>query len=46
MVELPNHDRCVKPMAAGNGSDRANLAQSILVDDPEFLRGIVERAAV
>jgi putative transposase len=31
-------------MAAGNGSERAGLAQAILVDDPGFLRGIVERA--
>src|SRR5688500_20294420 len=31
-------------MAEGNGSGRAGLAQAILLDDPEFLRGIVERA--
>ncbi len=31
-------------MATGNGSERASLAQAILVDDPDFLRGIVERA--
>jgi putative transposase len=31
-------------MAAGNGSERSGLAQAILLDDPEFLRGIVERA--
>src|SRR5215207_11581894 len=31
-------------MAADNGSERAGLAQAILLDDPEFLRGIVERA--
>jgi transposase-like protein len=31
-------------MTAGNGSERASLAQVILVDVPEFLRGIVERA--
>jgi len=30
-------------MAEGNGSDRGNLAQAILLDDPGFLRGIVER---
>jgi transposase-like protein len=31
-------------MAEGNGSERAAVAQAILLDDPEFLRGIVERA--
>ena len=31
-------------MAEGNGSERATLAQAILLDDPDFLRGIVERA--
>jgi len=31
-------------MAEGNGSERGTLAQAILLDDPEFLRGIVERA--
>src|SRR5215207_8088675 len=31
-------------MAADNGSERAGLAQAILLDDPGFLRGIVERA--
>jgi putative transposase len=31
-------------MAARNGSDRTGLAQALLLDDPEFLRGIVERA--
>ncbi len=31
-------------MAGGNGSERASLAQAVLLDDPEFLRGIVERA--
>ena len=31
-------------MAARNGSDRTELAQAILLDDPTFLRGIVERA--
>ena len=31
-------------MAEGNGSERAGLAQAILVNDPAFLRGIVERA--
>jgi putative transposase len=30
-------------MAAGNGSDLAGVAQAILLDDPGFLRGIVER---
>jgi transposase-like protein len=31
-------------MAAGNGSEPTGLAQAILLDDPGFLRGIVERA--
>ncbi len=31
-------------MAEGNGTDRVGLAHAILLDDPEFLRGIVERA--
>jgi len=31
-------------MADGNGSDRAGLVQAVLLDDPGFLRGIVERA--
>jgi putative transposase len=31
-------------MATSNGSERASLAQAILVDDPDFLRGMVERA--
>ena len=31
-------------MAEGNGSELAGLAQAILLDDPGFLRGIVERA--
>jgi putative transposase len=31
-------------MAERNGSERTGLAQAILVDDPDFLRGIVERA--
>ena len=31
-------------MAAGNGSERASLAQAVLLSDPGFLRGIVERA--
>jgi len=31
-------------MAEGNGSERVGLAQAILLDDPGFLRGIVERA--
>src|SRR5215204_4288588 len=31
-------------MAERNGSDRTGLAQAILLDDPGFLRGIVERA--
>jgi putative transposase len=31
-------------MAAANGSDLAGVAQAVLLDDPEFLRGIVERA--
>ena len=31
-------------MAEANGSERGTLAQAILLDDPEFLRGIVERA--
>ena len=30
-------------MAAGNGSERGDLAQALLLDDPGFLRGIVER---
>jgi transposase-like protein len=30
-------------MAERNGSDRVGLAQAILLDDPDFLRGIVER---
>lgn len=30
-------------MAEGNGSERAAVAQAILLDDPAFLRGIVER---
>jgi transposase-like protein len=30
-------------MAAGNGTDRVGLAQAVLLDDPDFLRGIVER---
>ncbi len=30
-------------MAASNGSEREHLAQAVLLDDPEFLRGIVER---
>jgi transposase-like protein len=31
-------------MATGNGSDGASLVQAVLLDDPAFLRGIVERA--
>ncbi len=31
-------------MAVRNGSDRTGLAQAILLNDPAFLRGIVERA--
>ena len=31
-------------MAEGNGSGLAGLAQAVLLDDPGFLRGIVERA--
>jgi transposase-like protein len=31
-------------MAEHNGSERTGLAQAVLVNDPEFLRGIVERA--
>jgi putative transposase len=31
-------------MAEANGSERTGLAQAILLDDPDFLRGIVERA--
>jgi putative transposase len=30
-------------MAAGNGSEFAGVAQAVLLDDPGFLRGIVER---
>jgi putative transposase len=30
-------------MAEHNGTDRSGLAQAILLDDPDFLRGIVER---
>lgn len=30
-------------MAEHNGTDRVGLAQAILLDDPDFLRGIVER---
>ena len=30
-------------MATGNGSDLAGLTQAVLLDDPGFLRGIVER---
>jgi len=30
-------------MATGNGTDRVGLAQAILLDDPGFLRGIVEQ---
>ena len=30
-------------MAAGNGSDLAGVTQALLLDDPGFLRGIVER---
>src|SRR5712691_5858392 len=31
-------------MATGNGTERVELAQAILVDDPDFLRGTAERA--
>ena len=31
-------------MAAGNGTEFAGVAQAVLLDDPDFLRGIVERA--
>jgi putative transposase len=31
-------------MAGGNGSERVGWAQAVLLDDPGFLRGIVERA--
>ena len=31
-------------MATGNGTDQVGWAQAILLDDPDFLRGIVERA--
>ncbi len=31
-------------MAERNGTDRTGLAQAILLDDPGFLRGVVERA--
>lgn len=31
-------------MAEGNSSERAGAAQAVLVDDPAFLRGIMERA--
>jgi transposase-like protein len=31
-------------MAERNGTDRPGLAQAILLDDPDFLRGVVERA--
>jgi putative transposase len=31
-------------MAAGNGTERTEVAQAILLNDPAFLRGIVERA--
>src|SRR5215218_7150723 len=31
-------------MAERNGSERAGLVQAVLLDDPGFLRGIVERA--
>ncbi len=31
-------------MAEANGRDRGTLAQALLLDDPGFLRGIVERA--
>jgi putative transposase len=31
-------------MAEHNGRERAGLAQALLLDDPDFLRGIVERA--
>jgi putative transposase len=31
-------------MAEGNGSDPRGVAQAILLSDPDFLRGIVERA--
>jgi transposase-like protein len=30
-------------MAMGDGTDRANWMQAALLDDPEFLRGLVER---
>jgi transposase-like protein len=30
-------------MAEGNGSERVGLVQAVLLDDPDFLRGIVER---
>ncbi len=30
-------------MATGNGIERVGLAQAVLLDDPDFLRGIVER---
>jgi transposase-like protein len=30
-------------MAEANGSERGTLAQALLLDDPDFLRGIVER---
>ena len=33
-----------KTVAEGNGSERVGLAQAILLDDPDFLRGIVDRA--
>jgi transposase-like protein len=31
-------------MATGNGSEGASLVQAVLLDDPGFLRGVVERA--
>jgi putative transposase len=31
-------------MATGNGTDQVGWAQAILLDDPDFLRGIVEQA--
>jgi transposase-like protein len=31
-------------MAEANGSGLTGVAQAILLDDPDFLRGIVERA--
>ena len=31
-------------MAERNGRDLADVAQAVLLDDPGFLRGIVERA--